>query len=91
MQRFVRFGLVGLSGVLVDMTILYLLHTTLGLPLTRSKLVAAEIAIVNNFVWNDACTFADVSLRQRGGRRGSSGFLNSTPFVWRAWCLTWWC
>lgn len=66
MQRFVRFGLVGLSGVLVDMTILYLLHTTLGLPLTRSKLVAAEIAIVNNFVWNDAWTFADVSLRQRG-------------------------
>lgn len=65
-QRFLRFGLVGLSGVVVDMTILYLLHTTLGLPLTRSKIVAAEIAIVNNFVWNDAWTFADVSLRQRG-------------------------
>ncbi|QQE65541.1 sulfonate ABC transporter permease [Leptolyngbya sp. BL0902] len=65
-QRFLRFGLVGLSGVVVDMAILYLLHTTLGLPLTRSKIVAAEIAIFNNFVWNDAWTFADVSLRQRG-------------------------
>jgi dolichol-phosphate mannosyltransferase len=48
------------------MAILYLLHTTLGLPLTRSKLVAAELAIINNFSWNDAWTFADISLRQRG-------------------------
>jgi dolichol-phosphate mannosyltransferase len=66
LKRFVRFGVVGLSGVVVDMAILYLLHTSLGLPLTRSKLVAAEVAIVNNFIWNDAWTFADVSVRQRG-------------------------
>ncbi|MFQ4135107.1 glycosyltransferase [Nodosilinea sp. PGN35] len=66
MQRFVRFGLVGLSGVVVDMAILYLLHSTLGLPLTRSKIVAAEVAILNNFIWNDAWTFADVSLLQKG-------------------------
>jgi dolichol-phosphate mannosyltransferase len=66
LQRFLRFGLVGLSGVVVDMAVLYLLHTHLGLPLTRSKLVAAELAIINNFFWNDAWTFADISLRQRG-------------------------
>ncbi|WP_313898042.1 glycosyltransferase [Nodosilinea sp. LEGE 07298] len=66
MQRFLRFGLVGLSGVVVDMVILYLLHSTLGLPLTRSKIVAAEVAIINNFIWNDAWTFADVSMLQRG-------------------------
>lgn len=65
-RRFLRFGLVGLSGVVVDMAILYLLHSTLGLPLTRSKLVAAEVAIFNNFIWNDAWTFADVSLHQQG-------------------------
>jgi dolichol-phosphate mannosyltransferase len=67
-QRFVRFGLVGLSGVVVDMVILYLLHSTLGLPLTRSKIVAAEVAILNNFIWNDAWTFADVSMLQQGWR-----------------------
>lgn len=66
MQRFIRFGIVGLSGVVVDMAILYLLHSTLGLPLTRSKIVAAEVAILNNFIWNDAWTFADVSLLQKG-------------------------
>ena len=66
LQRFVRFGLVGLSGVVVDMAILYLLHSTLGFPLTRSKIFAGEVAILNNFIWNDAWTFADVSQRQKG-------------------------
>uniref|UniRef100_UPI0000EAC23C GtrA family protein n=1 Tax=Nodularia spumigena TaxID=70799 RepID=UPI0000EAC23C len=56
----------GLSGVFVDMTILYLLSdpTTLALPLTRSKIIAGEIAIFNNFLWNDAWTFADASRNQ---------------------------
>ncbi|MBD1917900.1 MULTISPECIES: glycosyltransferase [Cyanophyceae] len=66
MQRFVRFGVVGLSGVVVDMVILYLLHSTLGIPLTRSKIGAAEVAIINNFIWNDAWTFADISMLQQG-------------------------
>ncbi|WP_193195104.1 glycosyltransferase [Nostoc sp. MG11] len=65
--RFLRFGLVGLSGVFVDMTVLYLLSdpTTLAWPLTRSKIIAGEIAICNNFLWNDAWTFADVSVNQQ--------------------------
>ena len=65
--RFLRFGVVGLSGVFVDMAILYLLSdpTTLALPLTRSKIIAGEIAIFNNFLWNDAWTFADVSENQQ--------------------------
>lgn len=66
--KFIRFGLVGLSGVFVDMTILYLLSdpNTLALPLTRSKIIAGEIAIFNNFLWNDAWTFADVAMQQKG-------------------------
>lgn len=69
--RFFRFGIVGLSGVFVDMAILYLLSdpTTLGLPLTRSKIIASEFAIINNFLWNDFWTFADISSRQPGKRQ----------------------
>ncbi len=69
--RLIRFGLVGLSGVFVDMTVLYLLHdpSGLGWGLTRSKIVAAELAILNNFLWNDRWTFGDISRRQRGGRK----------------------
>ena len=59
--RFLRFAIVGTSGVVVDMVILFLLSdpSTLGWGLTRSKVVAAEIAILNNFLWNDAWTFRD--------------------------------
>ena len=64
--RFIRFGLVGLSGVFVDMTMLYLLSdpSSLALPLTRSKILAAELAIVNNFIWNDLWTFGDIARQQ---------------------------
>lgn len=75
--RFLRFGLVGLSGVFVDMTVLYLLSdpTTLAWPLTRSKILAGEIAICNNFLWNDAWTFADVSVNQQEWRHRLKRFL----------------
>jgi dolichol-phosphate mannosyltransferase len=61
-KRFLRFALVGLSGVAVDMSALFLLsdRRTLGLGLTRSKAIAAELAIFNNFLWNDAWTFRDL-------------------------------
>ncbi|MDJ0620903.1 MAG: glycosyltransferase [Calothrix sp. MO_192.B10] len=75
--RFLRFGLVGLSGVFVDMGVLYLLSdpTTLALPLTRSKIIAGEIAIFNNFLWNDAWTFADVAMQQREWRQRLKRFV----------------
>jgi len=61
-SRFVRFCLVGLTGVAVDMFLLFLLSdpAMLAWGLTRSKLLAAEAAIVNNFFWNDAWTFRDL-------------------------------
>jgi dolichol-phosphate mannosyltransferase len=66
---------VGLSGVVVDMTILYLLHHNLDLPLTRSKILAGEVAIINNFLWNDRWTFSDVSMRQKGKRQQLRRFI----------------
>lgn len=68
MARFIRFGLVGLSGVFVDMALLYLLSdpSALGWGLTRSKFIASEIAIINNFIWNDRWTFKDISDKQKG-------------------------
>lgn len=75
--KFIRFGLVGLTGVFVDMTLLYLLSdpSTLGWPLTRSKIIAGEIAIINNFLWNDSWTFADVTLKQQGWAQRCKRFL----------------
>jgi dolichol-phosphate mannosyltransferase len=69
-SRFMRFAVVGLSGVVVDMGLLFLLSdpTMLGWGLTRSKLIASELAIVNNFIWNDSWTFGDISARQTGAK-----------------------
>ena len=76
-KRFLRFGVVGFSGVFVDMIVLYLLSdpSTLAWGLTRSKILASEIAIVNNFLWNDAWTFADFSSQQKGWRKRFKRFL----------------
>jgi dolichol-phosphate mannosyltransferase len=73
--RFLRFGLVGFSGVFVDLGIFYLLRTGLGLALTRSSMFASEIAIINNFLWNDLWTFADISQKQTGIRQKFRRFL----------------
>lgn len=69
-SRFLRFGIVGFSGVFVDMYFLYLLSdpNNLALPLTRSKIIAAELAIINNFLWNDSWTFKDIAQKQPGFR-----------------------
>ena len=59
LKRYARFCLVGATGVAVDMGILYLLAdpSMRGWNLTLSKVIAAEVAILNNFIWNDVWTF----------------------------------
>jgi dolichol-phosphate mannosyltransferase len=67
-SRFLRFCVVGATGVVVDMSLLYLLSdpSTLHLGLTRSKLIAAEAAIASNFLLNDAWTFGDLAKQAPG-------------------------
>lgn len=67
-SKLFRFCVVGASGVVVDMSMLFLLSdpTMLGFGLTRSKIAAAELAIVNNFLWNDAWTFGDAARAEPG-------------------------
>jgi dolichol-phosphate mannosyltransferase len=57
------------SGLIVDMGMLYLLFDVLGMGLTRSAIFAAELAIINNFIWNDRWTFKDLAGKQRGWRK----------------------
>ena len=56
-MKIVRFGLVGLSGILVNMGLLYALTEVAGLYYLISAAIAIELSIVNNFVWNDIWTF----------------------------------
>ena len=63
--RFLRFGVVGFSGLFVDLIVFYLLRDRLNVPLYLSAALSIEAAIVNNFLWNDAWTFADLATQQK--------------------------
>ncbi|WP_292366635.1 MULTISPECIES: glycosyltransferase [unclassified Methanoculleus] len=55
--KVLRFGLVGLSGILVNMGLLYALTEIAGLYYLVSAVIAIELSIVSNFVFNDVWTF----------------------------------
>lgn len=65
-SQFLRFCLVGLTGVVVDMGLLFILSdpSMVAWPLTRSKIIASELAILNNFFWNDRWTFRAIAQAQ---------------------------
>lgn len=58
-RRFTRFGLVGLSGVAVNMVLLYLLVDAAHVQHLLAATLATEAAIVSNFACNDRWTFHD--------------------------------
>ena len=62
---FVRFGMVGASGVLVNTVLLYALTEAGGLSPVFAAVLATEAAILCNFFLNDLWTF-------RKGRSGSA-------------------
>ena len=69
-SRFICFCLVGISGLFIDMTALYILSDPnwFNLSIVFSKIVSTELAIINNFWWNDTWTFRDISKQQPGIR-----------------------
>ncbi len=73
--RFLRFGTVGFSGVFVDFFILLLMHKVFRLDVSISKAIAVEIAIFNNFIWNDLWTFQDASRQFKGWKHRLIRFL----------------
>ena len=68
--HYAQFCAVGASGVVVDMGVLHLLAAPAlrALNLSLSKAVAAEVALVNNFTWNDLWTFRGLDAAGAGQR-----------------------
>lgn len=56
LPTFGRFLLVGLSGTLLNLVVLAAL-VKLGLVPAIAALLAIEVSIINNFIWNDRWTF----------------------------------
>ena len=59
-RRFIRFGLVGAAGVVVNTALLYLGAAVARLPAVLAAGLATELTILGNFALNDRWTFCDV-------------------------------
>jgi len=67
-KKIFKFGLVGISGILVNMSVLWYLTEFVGLYYLVSSLFAIELSIINNFIWNDLWTFKSGVLHKRSSR-----------------------
>lgn len=74
-RQFLRFCLVGASGVGVDMAVLHGLVAGLGWPAALGKLAAAQTALLNNFLWNELWTFRRADGAPAPTRHGWRGVL----------------
>jgi dolichol-phosphate mannosyltransferase len=57
--RIFKFGTVGASGVVVNSGVLFFLTEKFNFDYRISALVAIELSIINNFVWNTWWTWSD--------------------------------
>ena len=57
--RFIKFGIVGGSGIFVDMGLLLFLTEVAGIFYILSGILAFTLAVINNFIWNDLWTWSD--------------------------------
>lgn len=66
--KIIRFGLVGLTGIVVNEGILIALKEYAGFSIPAASIVAIELSIVSNFVLNDLWTFRGDRDRVIAGR-----------------------
>jgi putative flippase GtrA len=67
--RWIRFNFVGLVGVGVQLGVLALLKSGLGLGYMAATALAVETAVLHNFVWHERFTWKD---RRQGGTRAAA-------------------
>jgi putative flippase GtrA len=58
-KRFGRFTAVGLMGAVIQLLLLYFATKEFGLPSVAAMPVAAEIALLHNFIWHERFTWRD--------------------------------
>ncbi|MEM7099586.1 MAG: glycosyltransferase family 2 protein [Pseudomonadota bacterium] len=68
-KTFIKFGLVGVSGVVVNLGGFWLL-SSMGLGDYLSSAIAIEVSIIWNFFWNNYWTFSDRTISSRKRVRG---------------------
>ncbi len=59
LSRIIKFGLVGGSGIAVDIGALWLFTDVVGIFYIASAAIASILSVTNNFTWNSLWTFGD--------------------------------
>jgi len=57
MPDYYKFAVVGASGVLVNLGVVYLLSYAFLIPHYIASVIGIETSLINNFIWNDLWTF----------------------------------
>jgi dolichol-phosphate mannosyltransferase len=67
-KKVFKFGIVGITGIVVNLGILYFLVEYAGFNEDLVSPFAIEISILNNFIWNDLWTFKTAESRKISNR-----------------------
>ena len=86
-KRFVTFTFVGVSGIIVNNAVLYFAVENLFLPISIASLIAIQLAIFNNFIWNHRFTWADREMM--GFQAIRDGLIRFTLVSWIAGGVNW--
>ena len=89
--RAFRFGLVGLTGVVVNQVVLVLLTEMAGLFYVASAIVATEVSTIWNFAWIDRWALAGRPPRNAAARLFAYAAVNNATLLLRLpllWLLT---
>jgi dolichol-phosphate mannosyltransferase len=73
--RFVLFALVGGSGILAHLAVLWFFLNVLGFPFQTSQIIATGVAMIGNFILNNWFTYRDRRLKGWSFIRGLVSFV----------------
>jgi putative flippase GtrA len=74
--RFLKFATVGALGMVVDLTILNIMHKMFGLPLLVANTISFTTAVLSNFTWNRLWTFPESRQRPLVPQLAQFGLVN---------------
>ncbi len=75
-ERFLKFATVGIIGMIVDFTVLNLMHLKVELPLGVANAISFSTAVVSNFTWNRLWTFPESRERPLFRQLGQFAIVN---------------
>jgi putative flippase GtrA len=92
--RFLKFATVGVIGMVVDLTVLNVMHKVFGLPLLVANAISFTTAVISNFTWNRFWTFPESRARPIAPQLGQfalvnvAGLIINTVILWLAFKVT---